>query len=52
MVSRSGVLSAFSTDDIFNVGWVYQDVTPLKVEGDLCFYDPRFTDEETEAQRG
>ena len=35
MVSRSGVLSAFSTEDIFNVGWAYQDITSLKVERDL-----------------
>ena len=30
-----GVLNVFSTDDIFNLQWVYGDVSPLYIKKDL-----------------
>ena len=41
MLCKLGVFNAFSTYDIFNLPWVYQDVTPLEVEEDLCVTQPR-----------
>lgn len=35
MFTRLVVVSAFWTSDISSLGWVYWDVTPLKVEEDL-----------------
>ena len=32
MFTTSGVLNAFSAYDIFNLKWVYQDITMLYVE--------------------
>lgn len=35
MLSRLGVLNALLTFDVFNLQWVYLDVTPSEAE-DLC----------------
>ena len=41
MFGRLGILNAFSTNNIFNLHWVCQDVTPSQVEEDLQCANPR-----------
>ena len=35
VLGRLSILNAFSTNNIFNILWVYQDVIPPKVKEDL-----------------
>lgn len=35
MFGRLGIKNAFLAYDIFNLWWVYEDITPLEVEEDL-----------------
>lgn len=36
MFGRLGVLSAFSTNHVFSLHWLYWDVIPLQFEENLC----------------